>query len=91
MADKNTNRTVRVPLQMVAEWDAVFERARAERAELRGVDPEAVTNREVWAEIMMVLGPRFLLGDAPAAREEISAKLDVVLERLDAIERRNDS
>ena len=86
MADEIAGKTIRVPRQMVAEWDAIFERARAERAELMGVDADAVTPRQVWGEIIMVLGQRFLLGTELLPHATVADRLDIIIDRLDALD-----
>ena len=76
MSDPITGKTVRVPRQMVAEWDAVFEAARAEVAERYASDINDVTPRQIWTELIMTLTQRYLLGEEPMRSEGIEAKLD---------------
>ena len=76
MSDPITGKTVRVPRQMVAEWDAVFEAARAEVAERYAGDIDDVTPRQVWTEVIETLTLRYFLGEEPLRPPTIEAKLD---------------
>ena len=88
MVEEITGKTIRIPRQMVAEWDGIFDRARAELGERLGIRPESVTVRQAWGEVLSTLGQRYLLGNEPQPATNIDAKLDLVLDRLDEQDRR---
>ena len=76
MTDQITGKTIRIPRQMVAEWDAVFEAVRAEVAERYGSDVDDLSPRQVWTEVVETLTKRYLLGDEPTRAQEIGVALN---------------
>ena len=85
MSEPIVGKTIRVPRQMVAEWDGCFEAARAEIAERHACDPELINARQVWAEIIVTLTQRYMLGEQPLRSEGIEAKLDLITDFVAAL------